>query len=246
LAHLHAFEPFAERVREFGSATMTIVNTYAFGTLWFEVEPLARNGFVVLACTNSRAYVTHPPDSRRVYGTNPMAFGWPCGNLPPLIFDQASSSMARGEIMLAAETGRHLPDAVAIDEQGLPTTDPETAMRGAQLPFGGYKGASVALMVELLSCALTGEAFSYQAAQEEPEDGGPQRGGVFMMAVDQKRFGAQETMQARANALFSTIRRNGAARLPSDRRYAARVETEKSGITISNSLHSKLLSFCGA
>ena len=64
------------------------------------------------------------------------------------IFDQASAAMARGEIMLAARDGHALPQGVGIDSSGQPTTDPAAILKGAQLPFGGYKGSAIALMVE--------------------------------------------------------------------------------------------------
>ena len=40
----------------------------------------------------------------------------------------------------------------------MPTTDAKAALDGSMLPMGGAKGAMLALIVELLACALTGAA----------------------------------------------------------------------------------------
>jgi len=106
-------------------------------------------------CPN--AYVAPAGGTKPVYGTNPMAFAWPRAGKPPMVFDQASSASARGEIQLHLRDGKPLPEGWAIDAEGKPTTDPQAALGGAQLTFGGYKGAAIALMVELLAGALIGE-----------------------------------------------------------------------------------------
>ncbi|WP_425482730.1 Ldh family oxidoreductase [Chelativorans xinjiangense] len=99
-----------------------------------------------------------------VFGTNPLAFGAP---LPapqaPLIIDQATSATAFVNILRAAAKKTSIPAGWAIDDQGAPTTDPAEAMLGALLPFGGYKGANIALLVEVLSAGLAGASWSLDA-----------------------------------------------------------------------------------
>ena len=75
-----------------------------------------------------------------MYGTNPMAFGFPRrAGEPPLIWDQASAFMARGDISLHEQQGLQLPVGAAVGPSGEPTTDPTAALQGAQLTFGGHK-----------------------------------------------------------------------------------------------------------
>jgi LDH2 family malate/lactate/ureidoglycolate dehydrogenase len=128
-----------------------------FSQLWWEVEEIAAQGLVALCFVNTAAFVAHAPGGARpVYGTNPLAFGCPRGGgRAPLVFDQASAAMARGEIQLCLRDGKALPAGVAIDLSGAPTTDPQRALDGAQLPMGGHKGSNLALMVELLAGVLT-------------------------------------------------------------------------------------------
>ena len=132
-----------------GIAALAINNAFNIAALWPEVEWLAEQGLVALAWTCANAFVAPAGGTRPLYGTNPMAFAWPRAHTHPLVFDQASSVAARGAIQLHKIEGKPLPKGWAIDKAGNPTTDPDQALQGAQLPFGGYKGSSIALMVEL-------------------------------------------------------------------------------------------------
>jgi len=100
------------RARTHGVAMMGVANARGMsGAMWYPAEQLAMQGVISIICHNSPPYVASAPGSaRRVFGTNPMAFGWPrAGGLPPYVWDQASSVMARGEIELHERDGRPLP-----------------------------------------------------------------------------------------------------------------------------------------
>ena len=88
-----------------------------------------------------------------VFATNPIAIGVPTKE-KPIVLDMATSARAMGKVRLAAKLGEKLPEGVAIDKDGKPTTDPNEAMDGALFPFGGYKASGLALMVEILSRCL--------------------------------------------------------------------------------------------
>jgi LDH2 family malate/lactate/ureidoglycolate dehydrogenase len=71
-------------------------------------------GLAALAFTASLPYVAPAGGKKPLYGTNPMGFAWPRQNKPPLVFDQASSAMASGEVMIAAREKHELPEAWAL------------------------------------------------------------------------------------------------------------------------------------
>jgi delta1-piperideine-2-carboxylate reductase len=235
--------PLAEKARRYGIAALAVTRIYHFAALWPEVEALAAQGLVALACTAAMSYVAPAGGSKPLYGTNPMAFAWPRAGHPPLVFDQASSASARGEIQLHLRDGAPIPAGWAIDAEGHPTADPAAALAGAQLPFGGYKGAAIALMIELLAGALIGEVFSFQASERDNHDGGPPVGGEFMIALDPACCvgrGDRQRQLAHAEQLFAKILAQEGTRLPSDRRYAARQRTSTEGITIPWALYAEL------
>jgi delta1-piperideine-2-carboxylate reductase len=235
--------PLIERARRHGIAALAVTQIYHFAALWPEVEALAEQGLVAFAFTAAMSYVAPAGGRRPLYGTNPMAFAWPRAEHPPLVFDQASSASARGEIQLHLRDSTAIPEGWGIDPEGHPTTDPAAALAGAQLPFGGYKGAAIALMIELLAGALIGEVFSFEASARDNRDGGPPVGGEFMIAIDPARcvpHGDRQRQLAHAEQLFANILAQEGTRLPSDRRYAARQRTQTEGITIPRALYEEL------
>ncbi|MBX5204620.1 Ldh family oxidoreductase [Rhizobium sp. NZLR1] len=156
-----AFDDLTAAVRNFGLAVFTQTNSYTAGELGYYVRRLAGEGIVGIAATNANAMVVAKAGGAAVYSTNPLAFGFPLGEGSlPLIIDQASSATAYVNIVAAAAEGRSIPEGWAVDKAGMNTSDAAKALGGALLPFGGRKGANVALMVEMLSAGLSGGPWS--------------------------------------------------------------------------------------
>src|SRR5688500_841234 len=102
--------PLSERARPYGIAAIAVTRLYPFDVLWPEVEALAQQDLVSFAFTAAMSYVAPAGGRKPHYGTNPMAFAWPRAAHPPLVFDRASSTTARGEIRLHLRGGRPLPE----------------------------------------------------------------------------------------------------------------------------------------
>ena len=230
--------------RENGIAALALINVHHFAALWAEVEPIAASGLVTMAFTTYKPAVVPYGAKGPLFGTNPMCFGWPRGDKPPMVFDQASAAMARGDVMIAARDGETLPPGVGVDSKGLSTTDPSSILEGgALLPFGGHKGSAIALMIELLVAGLTGQDFSFEAAHNDNNDGGPPVGGEVMIAIDPDKFGDSDGWLAHAEMLFEKYSAMEGTRLPGDRRYNARAQSEIDGVSIPASLHETCLGF---
>jgi delta1-piperideine-2-carboxylate reductase len=114
-------------------------------------------------------------------------------------------------------------------------------LQGAQLAFGGYKGASLALMVELLVGAMIGELLSFESKDEDDGKGGPPKGGELMIAIDPARHGDPEGFLIRGEKLFAAILAQEGTRLPGSRRFENRIKTSAMGIHIPQSLHQSIL-----
>jgi len=237
-------EPLAERARSQGIAALAVRHVFHIAALWPEVERLAEQGLVAIAMTGAISYVAPAGGTEPLYGTNPMAFAWPREGKPPLVFDQASAASARGEIQLHLREGKPIPEGWAVGPDGRPTTDPETALAGAQLPFGGHKGAAIALMVELLAGALIDDLFSYEAAEADPDKVGAPLGGEFIIAIDPARCAADGDRAARlrkAEALFDRILQQEGARLPGQKRQAQREASRAEGVDVSVSIRDEVM-----
>ena len=232
--------PLIDATREQGVAAMSLVRIHHFAALWTEVEPLVEAGLCAMACTAYLPMVAPAGGREALFGTNPLAFGWPRKVGLPVIFDQASSVIARGEVMVAARYGHDLPPGVGLDVDGNPTIDPNEVLKGVMLPFGGYKGSSIAMMIELFASGLIGERFSFEAAEHDNKDGGPPRGGEFILAMDPNRFGDNAWLDHTEKFFEKMIAIEG-VRLPGARRYANREKAQSVGVQVPEELHAKIV-----
>ncbi|AOB38538.1 Ldh family oxidoreductase [Bordetella parapertussis] len=230
---LRAARPLIEeRVRQHGLAVLLTRNSHHFGALWLDVEPYARQQWIALTAVNSISHMAPHGGTTPLYGTNPMAFACPRAGADPLVFDQASSVMAKGDVQLAAQHGHTLPPDAGVDRHGQPTRDPAAVLDGgALLPFGGHKGSAIAMMVEVLAAALTGGSFSWEVDRSAHPTAQTSRTGQFFLCIDPARS-AGHGFAARIDQLAQALLRSGQQRLPGERRYAARRLAAQHGIAI--------------
>ena len=218
-----------------GIGGLAIRDVFHFAAPWPEVETICDAGLVGYAMTASPPYMAMPGGKRRVFGTNPIAWGWPRKDGAAMIYDMATAHSARGEVMMAARDGHEVEAGAGIDKDGNPTTDPNEILEGAQLPFGGYKGAALALMVDLMAGPMIGEKTSLGI--EAADDGvGPALGGQVIFAFNPALFGGADAYQ-QGEALFADLKSDPGVRLPGDRRAAVRPTTPTEGVEIPASLH---------
>jgi delta1-piperideine-2-carboxylate reductase len=213
-----------------GIAALAIHNSHHLAALWHEVEDLAEAGLVAFAYRNGRSQVVPWGGKRSLFGTNPMAFACP-GTAGPLVWDQATAFMARGEIMLAAERGATVPQGAGVDHQGAPTCDPRAILKGgAQLPFGGHKGSLISLMIDIVAGALTGSLLSYEDRSAGVPGAQTSRSGEMIVAIDPGST-ADADFRERVDALVEQLRDAG-ARVPGESRRARRRDAEQNGIAV--------------
>jgi delta1-piperideine-2-carboxylate reductase len=219
--------------RSHGLAAMVVNDCVHFTALWPEVEAVTDHGLAALVMCPSYASVAPTGGIRPLFGTNPLAFGWPRPDLPPYVFDFATSVAARGEIELHRRAGKPLPEGWAIDAAGHPTTDPAEALAGAMMPFGGHKGSAIGTMIELLAGVMIGDLISPEALEALGTTALAPRHGELVLAFSPAAFAAGRPGDpfARAETLFAAITGQG-ARLPSARRFAARARAEAEGIPL--------------
>jgi LDH2 family malate/lactate/ureidoglycolate dehydrogenase len=223
----------ADKARRHGIAALALNNVVHFAALWPEVEWLAGEGLVALAFTPSHAWVAPAGGTRPVFGTNPIAFGWPRPGREPFVFDLATSAVARGEIELHRRAGKPVPDDWGYDADGQATTDAGAVLDGAMRTFGGHKGSALAAMVELIAGPLIGDLTSAESLAADGGAAGSPLGGELIVAIDPAGLlGDQvEAHLARAESIFAAVEEQG-ARLPSQRRYAARAKSKVQGVHI--------------
>ncbi len=149
-----------EKARQNGFGIAGTHNTAtSTGALGYYANRIAGEGLVGFVFAGSPERVCMHGSYEPIFGTNPIAIGIPTEN-EPLVLDMATSAMAFYGLIEAKTAGQSIPDDVAYDAEGRPTTDPDEALKGAVRPFDrGYKGAGLAMMIEILTGPLVGASF---------------------------------------------------------------------------------------
>ena len=213
-----------EITKQYGIGVLAITNTHHFAALWPETEALAEKNLIGIACTAYKPSVAPAGATKPLFGTNPISFAWPRPGKTPVVYDMATASMAMGEVQVAKREGHKVPLGTGLTKDGKDTTDPaEIADGGVLLPFGGYKGSSIAMMVELLAGALVGDNFSFETAAKDNNDGGPPSGGEFILAISPEKISGSG-WDNHADEFFNKMKSFEGVRLPGERRHKNRLD----------------------
>ncbi len=150
-----------ERAKTSGVCLAVVRNTKHIGRLGYYVEAAAAQGMIgLIACSGNPAssWVAPWGGVRPLFGTNPIAIGFPRRDGPPVVVDVSTTQGARGNVLLAQKLGQPLPEGWAFDAAGNPTRDPQNALppHGTLAPLGGHKGYALAVAVEILCGVLAG------------------------------------------------------------------------------------------
>jgi (2R)-3-sulfolactate dehydrogenase (NADP+) len=216
--------------KDLGMASVAITRSHHAGALSVQVDRIARAGFIGLMTANTPKAIAPWGGSAPVYGTNPIAFAVPRDGADPLVIDLSLSQVARGKVMHARKTGQPIPEGWALDVDGQPTTDPETALQGSMMPIGGAKGTALALMVEILSTVLTSAAFSAEAGSFFTADGPPPGVGQFLLIL--RPDSPAHDFAARLESLLSLVTDEDGTRLPGERRLKQLRAAQLDGLAV--------------
>ena len=229
------------RAREFGISFVGVTNSHHFGVAAYHLAPVAAAAMVGLALGNSPAAMAVAGGRHPVLGTNPIAAVFPRQNGAPLTIDLSLSQVARGKVMVAAKEGRPIPEGWALDAEGRPTTDAQAALAGSMLAMGGAKGATLALVVELLACALTGAAMGFEADSFLVDEGNRPGVGQAFVVIDPAALAGTAIYLERIETLIAEMQRDPGVRLPGYRRDALAEQAARDGIEVASTLYRQLL-----
>lgn len=220
------------RAREHGIAFAGVTNSHHAGAAGFHLEAVAAAKMVGLGFANSPYAMPAAGGKRPIFGTNPIAAVFPRATEPALLIDLSLSEVARGKLMVAAKEGKPIPLGWALDKAGNPTTDPKAGLEGSMLPLGGTKGAMLALMVELLCCALTGAQMGFEADSFFVDSGNKPRIGQAFIVIDPSAVAGREVFFERVESLVEVMLQDEGVRLPGMRRYGLANKAANTGVEI--------------
>src|SRR5438874_951687 len=220
----YATRAVIERANAHGFALVGVNNIWMSGRSAYYVEMAARAGLIGIHTVAAPPSVAPLGGAKAMLGTNPIAFGFPMQG-DPLVIDLGTSAFMGTDLKFRERLGIPLPEGVAIDEHGRPTTDARAARGGALLPFGGHKGFALALAMHAL-----GVSADYLFIAFKPD--------LFTPLADYRR-----ELAAEIAAIKATPRQDGLdeIRIPGERAYRERARLSREGIEIDRRIHDALI-----
>ncbi|MFA4968257.1 MAG: Ldh family oxidoreductase [Sulfuritalea sp.] len=192
------------RSRAHGIAAVSVRNGNHCGMLAFFAMRALAAGAVGVAASNGDSLVAPWGARAKFLGTNPVAVAVPAKEEPAVVLDMATSVVAHGRIKGAADRGEAIPPDWAVDAAGQPTTDPVQALAGALLPFGGFKGSAISILIDLIAGQLSGASSGPEIVPLYERLGEPQGIGQLFVVLNIDAF---DTLDAFTRRVDETVRR---------------------------------------
>jgi len=217
-----------QKAKEHGFGAVGVNNTHcSSAALAFYVDRIAKEGLIGVMMSRAGGSVAPFGSADPLFGTDPMAFGFPTDG-DPILFDMATSPTTWTGLILAKNRGEKLPENTAIDSEGNPTTDPAKALEGAMFPFDhGYKGSGLGMVVEVLAGPLVASAYcDFKNAETY---------GNIIMAIDPELFVDLSEFKTKCSDMVKIIKNSRKQqgvkeiRLPGERARASYEEARRSG-----------------
>ena len=242
VAATRALDIALDSARDMGFGAVAVRRSNHFGAAGVYALRAAEAGCVGIICANAST-VTAPFGAAAPFlGTNPLAVGVPAGKHPPFVVDMATAEGSRKKIRRALAEGQEIPAGWALGPDGQPTTDPQAALDGVMLPFGGVKGSGIALLTDILSGVLGGAEFGGRVlsvmTNQERESGN----GHFVLVFKADAFLPEAGVLARMDEEIDRLKSLppvppfDVVSYPGEREWNLSAERRKDGIPVSQKL----------
>ena len=231
-----------KKAKEVGIGCVGVHNTNHFGVTGFYSDLALREECIGFVIANTDPAIAPLGGKEPLIGTNPIALGIPSDSY--ITVDMATSVTARGKIMESKRKGIELPEGWALDKDGNPTTDPEAALEGSILPFGGFKGYALALLIEILTGPLVQAGYGKGVTGTASPTKDCTKGDLYI-AIDPSKFGDFDEFKANTEDFISQVRATGEnVAIPGDLEVKRIAEAEANGVSIDEKLYSQLKEIC--
>jgi len=235
-----------------GTAIVALRNSGHIGRIGDWAERAAAAGQISIHFVNvagSQLVAPFGGVDRRM-STNPFCVGVPMDPAPPLVLDFATSMVAEGKVLVAANGGKPVPDDALISPDGQMSGDPAVlygpiatnAARdprngpGALRTFGAHKGSGLAFMCEILAGAFAGGG----CAGPPRDVGGRKRiaNGMLSIYLAPSFFGSPEAYREEAQRYVDWFKesrpaeRDGEVLVPGEPEARARAERLANGVPL--------------
>tara|TARA_B100000809_G_C15052266_1_gene499357 strand:+ start:305 stop:1315 length:1011 start_codon:yes stop_codon:yes gene_type:complete len=194
-----AIKTAIKNAKKTGIGLVGVKNSGHYGLSGYYAEQAVKHNLIAFCFTNAPPAIAPHGSKKSLFGTNPICFATPTSSKVPFILDTSVSVINRGKIRVAARTGKKIPQGVALDKFGKPTTDAKKALSGVQLPIAGFKGSGLAWMVDILSGVLTGGNHGGKVRDPFDDFSGPQNIGHLFLVIKPNLFVGNYSQRIKEN-----------------------------------------------
>ncbi|MGF7117133.1 L-sulfolactate dehydrogenase [Methanobacterium oryzae] len=225
-----------EKARNTGIGIVGIHDSNHFGVTGYYTDMAIMQDMIGLVVANTEPAVAPIGGKEPILGTNPIAIGIP-SNKNYVSVDMATSASARGKLLEAVRKNQKIPENVALDAEGNPTTDPEEALKGSILPFGAYKGYALSFMIEILSGPLVRAAYGKAVTgTANPEEKCTK--GDLIIVIDPSKFVDIEEFKGDVDDFVEEIKNSGEnISIPGDMEVRNIKKSNKEGLPLDDKLY---------
>lgn len=244
--------------RSNGAAVVSLGNSGHLGRIGDWAERAADHGLasIHMVAVRGRSLVAPFGGIDRRLSTSPLCIGLPTDGRP-VIHDFATSTVAEGKALVAAQGGKPLPNDALISGTGELTNDPaelygETIANpvpdaavgpGALTAFGGHKGSGLSILIEMLAGGLSGTGVNRTFLDKEMA---LFRNSMLSIYIDPERFAGREYLTQQADAFGEYIRSaqpalgHKSVLMPGDSEAALEADRTANGLPLSGELWARL------
>ena len=183
-----AIKKAIQNAKKTGIGMVAVKNSGHYGLSGYYAEQAVKKNLVTMIYTSAPPAIAPYGAVKSLFGTNPICFGTPTATKIPFILDTSISMINRGKIRFAARNNAKIPEGVALDKFGKPTTDAKKALEGVQLPIASFRGSGLAWMVDILSGVLTGTNHAGRVKDPFDDFSGPQNIGHLFITFKTNLF----------------------------------------------------------
>lgn len=241
---VHCMRYAMKACKSSGIFTVFSRNCNTYGPAFYYVLKAAQQELIGITFCNSPAAMPAWNGKKKLFGTNPFAIAIPCKSEEPIIFDMATSKVAKSKINEARIKNEKIPLGWALDENGYPTDDPIEAINGLVLPMAEYKGYGLALTIDILSGVLSGAAYMSNVGKFYSEDNKCMNVGQTFIAMDPAQIYGEEyygLMDEYVKAIRNSESIDGqSVSLPGDDRKSTKQDNLANGIRMQTATVEKL------
>lgn len=190
-----------------GIAVAGCTRSTHFGMSALYVKQAVEKGYACMVYTNSSPALPAFGGKTVFLGAAPFAAGMPAGyESPAYILDMAMTMTARGKIRVAMINNQPIPEGLALDEDGNPTTDAKKAFEGVCLPFGGAKGAALAMLMDMMAGMYTGSNYAGDVSSLYYRFDEPQNLGHIMFVMRPDLFVPEDEYKKRMDVYYKRLK----------------------------------------